>query len=212
MQPESENLKRYRDELPALVRGRLSPARGHEIHQAAETDPSLAKAIKEEYKLESFLATFDVPEMSSGFRKTFWKRFYTQQAGRQSVWIRLIGPAAAILVLSLGAYLFMNGSSEDPQDSVESPVAIQDSDEKPDESTSGNNNTSAPSTSEEIDFEFATDKPDDLRSSFALEELELLKQLHRSEFDHLDLLENSEDMALIDSLSLLLDIDAKDEQ
>lgn len=204
MQPESDNIKRFQEELPAFVRGQLSPAREQEIRTAAETDPQLAKAIHEEIQLESFLGSLRVPEISSDFRQQFWKRFYTENA--RAPWLRLAGPIAAVLVLSLGVYLFVYGN-EDPK--PETPIADTKEPEKEPAKKSEKEVTPASSTEvvEEIDFSFISDRPDDQRRKFSLEELEFLKQLNSSEFVHLDKIMNSEDMALITDLSLLLEID-----
>ncbi|MEE9312213.1 MAG: hypothetical protein V3V10_07335 [Planctomycetota bacterium] len=204
MQPESDNIKRFQEDLPAFVRGQLSPALEQEIRSAAETDPQLAKAIREEIQLDSFLGSLMVPEISSDFRQRFWKRFYTDNA--RMPWLRLAGPIAAVLVLSLGVYLFVYGN-EDPKPAT--PIA--DIKEPTPEDKTPNAKEVTPAV-EEIDFSFISDQPDDNKRKFSLEELELLKQLNSSEFVHLDKVENSGDIALVGNLSLLLEIDEEDGQ
>ncbi|MDC1141547.1 hypothetical protein OAU50_00515 [Planctomycetota bacterium] len=212
MQPEPNNLELYRDDLPALVRGRLSPVREQEIRQAAEADPELARAIGEEQALEGFLDSLKTPEVSADFRQRFWKRFYTTgeaTGGVRASWVRLAGPIAAMLVLALGVYIFaFNGDETVPPN----PIADGTTEDEPILDTTADEASPAAAAVQEIDFSFATDRPDDKNRTLTLEELELLKALDRAEFVHLDSIDSSEDMALLEDLSLLLEIDAEDGQ
>ncbi|MHC4839358.1 MAG: anti-sigma factor family protein [Planctomycetota bacterium] len=208
MQPDSDNLNRFSDDLPAFVRGQLSPEREQEIHSAARTDPELVRAIREEQALESFLDSLKVPEISSDFRQHFWKRFYAENS--RTPWIRLAGPIAAVLVLALGVYIFAYGGESTP---AEQPIA-ENGNSATEDTVVEDKGSPTPTAAavQEIDFSFVEDRPDDKNRKLTLDELELLKALDNAEFVHLDKVTNSEDMELLNDLSLLLDLDAEDGQ
>ncbi|MCC6572237.1 MAG: hypothetical protein IT462_00470 [Planctomycetes bacterium] len=102
----------YRDDLAALLAGELPQSRVREILAAAERDPALARVLAEHKSLDRLLNFYEVPEPSNQLRKEFWARFHNDKllgstgmmsVGRSSrLWLKLVGPIAAALVITLG--------------------------------------------------------------------------------------------------------------
>lgn len=196
--------RKYKEDLPEFIRGRLDRDFAHEIAQAAETDTELREAIEEERALDRILALYEVPEPAEGFERRFWERFHEsrtigEHSGGAGWLLKLAGPVAACVLIAIGVILFVKDDGQTPVNDTEKTAQTGPGDDAED----------APAvTWDESEFDYlagdavSADTTRDIDTAT----LEELKALDDARFSPLDNMERPEDLLVIDELDLLNEI------
>ena len=186
----------FHDDLAALIAGELPQTRVREILARAESDPVLARALAQEKSLDRLLNFYEVPEPSAALRKQFWTRFHSEkllgqsgmvESSRGRLWLKLAGPIAAALVITLGLIFWPNGRGQGPGLPDNTPVA---------------ENTDDGDDLIEVMYGSA---PED--TSPNAEQLRHLKLLDDARLAALDAIQQPDDLKLIDQFDLLSELD-----
>lgn len=196
----------FRADLAALVAGELPQSRVREVLAAIERDPALAGELAEEKALDRLLNFYEIPEPSAEFRKRFWTRFHNEKllgssgmlgsgVGRSSrLWLKLVGPIAAALVLTLGLIFW----PREPQTPAKDGTAL--------ERDSGG----VTPEDEEVAKIVFNKQPEEVSAAGA-DFLRRLKMMDDPRLAVLDGLQQAEDIKLAEQLDLLTDLDDAEE-
>lgn len=197
--PENANNPEQRaaflEDVAEFAAGRLSEERGAALLAAARRDPVIMQAVRQEKALESLLDLYEFPELPEGLEKRFWQRFHGEQVeieslgGRGRLWLKIVGPVAAAVIVALGVIYFTPPSETPPPvDSAHVDVI------EPDELSV--DEPYIPMVAAELDV---TERPEELKG----ETLKQLKLMDDMRLVALDELQEAEDARLMDDLDTL---------
>lgn len=185
----------FKDDLPALARGTLDPDRTRALLEAAKQDTQLKRAIEQERALEHWLEAYEVPEPSADLPARFWKRFHQVRVQSGGRLLRLIGPAAAAILVAAGLWLFIQGDDTPPP--ADTPVVAEVEDDA-------------------VFFEYladpdaGADQSDQPTPQPTEEELALLKLLSDPAFAELDKVPHPDDLLLVQDHELVTELAARE--